>query len=96
MYEYEKCFQPLPEKGASRHIIMAEDPNLVIAVDSLVNSGKIVGQGEMLSADVIYFLNPEKTPLTVAPLHLNGTPIYLTPEERFKRPSLAEGRKAIV
>lgn len=60
MYEYEKCFQPLPEKGASRHLITAEDSNLVIAVDSLVERGVIVGQGEMLTQDVIYFLNPER------------------------------------
>jgi len=59
-YEYEKCFQPLLEKGASRHLVTVEDPNLVIAIDSLVAAGIIVGQGEMLSQDVIYYLNPER------------------------------------
>jgi hypothetical protein len=60
MYEYEKCFQPLLEKGASRHLVTAEDPNLIIAIDTLVQGGAIVGQGEMFSQDIIYFLNPER------------------------------------
>jgi hypothetical protein len=99
--EYEKCFQPLQEKGASRNIIIAEDPNLVLAVDSLVRGGRIVGQGEMLSADVIYFLNPENINPEIQPVHLNGTPMYLTPEERLKRPTDVQikadkGRKPIL
>lgn len=94
--EYEKCFQPLQEKGASRHIITAEDCNLTIAVDHLVNTGVLVGQGEMLSEDVYYFLNPEKDNTPRPAVHLNGEPHYLTPQDRLRRPSIAEGRKAVV
>lgn len=93
MYEYEKCFQPLIEKGASRHVITAEDPNLVIAVDSLVNSGVIVGQGTLLEQDVIYFLNPEQQPIKLNPVKSNGEPLYLTPQERLSRPTSEQIRQ---
>lgn len=95
--EYEKCFQVLPEKGASRHIITAEDPNLLLAVDHLVENGVIVGQGEMMSEDVIYYLSPERQNPALKPLNLNGGPLYLTAEERLKRPTDVElkGRKIV-
>ena len=85
--EYDKAFQVLRERGASRHIIMAEDPNLVIAIDTLVQGGTIVGQGEILTEDVIYYLNPEKDNRQP---HINSNwtvPTYATQEERLKRPT---------
>lgn len=84
--EYEKCFQPLLEKGASRHIVTAEDPNLTIAIDTLVEHGVIVGQGTLLENDVVYYLNPEKAVTQEKPVHINGKPLYATPEERLARP----------
>lgn len=95
--EYEKCFQVLPEKGASRHIITAEDPNLLLAVDHLVENGVIVGQGEMMSEDIIYYLNPERENVQIKPVQLNGEPLYLTPQERLKRPTAEElrGRRIV-
>lgn len=93
MMEYEKCFQPLIEKGASRHVITAEDPNLTIAVDSLVNSGVIVGQGTLLEQDVIYFLNPEQQQIKLNPVKINGEPLYLTPQDRLSRPTSEQIRQ---
>lgn len=58
-YEYEKCFTVCPDKGGSRYLITAEDQNLILAVDALVESGTLVGQGDILTEDVIYYLNPE-------------------------------------
>ena len=85
--EYDKAFQVLRERGASRHIIIAEDPNLLIAVDTLVEKGVLVGQGEMLTEDIIYYLNPEKDNRQP---HINSNwtiPTYPTQEERLKRPT---------
>jgi len=90
--EYEKCFQPLQEKGASQHLIVAEDCNLLLAVNTLVEMGKIVGQGTLLEQDVIYFLNPERPNPALALQKPNGEPLYLTPEERLKRPTSEELR----
>lgn len=90
--EYEKCFQPLQERGASRHIITCEDPNLLLAVDRLVSTGVIVGQGEMMSEDIIYYLNPERENVQIKPVQLNGEPLYLTPQERLQRPTHEELR----
>ena len=86
--EYEKCFQPLQRLGASRHIIDAEGINLGIAVDTLVGAGVIVGQTTLFEGDTIYFLNPEKPNPA---LKLNSewnVPIYATPEERLRRPTV--------
>ena len=95
--EYEKCFQPLIDKGASRHIVTAEDTNLTISLDTLVEHGVIVGQGTLLENDVIYYLNPERTNTQEKPVHLNGTPLYATPEERLKRPvELKNGKTRII
>lgn len=81
--EYDKCFQVLPDKGASRHLIMTEDPNLALTLDILVNKGVLVGQGEMLTQDVIYYLNPEK----IEPLAKYQREWTVpTPQERLKRP----------
>lgn len=90
-------FQPLMEKGASRHIITAEDPNLLLAVDHLVENGVIVGQGEMMSEDCIYYLNPERINPALKPCNLDGGPLYLTAEERLARPTDVElkGRKIV-
>jgi hypothetical protein len=87
MFEYEKAFQPLPENGASRHIILAEDPNLILAVDRLVNCGVLAGQGTLLENDVIYFLNPERDNTPKQIIGINGKPIYLTPQDRLSRPT---------
>lgn len=86
--EYEKAFQPTMENGASKHLITAEDPNLVIALDCLVSEkGVLVGQEEMLTEDTIYYLNPERKPLDFTVLKPNGEPLQ-TPQERLKRPTV--------
>ena len=94
--EYEKAFQPIMEKGASENLVIAEDPNLVIALNTLVEGGTLVAQGEMLSEDKFYYLNPEReNPVTQA-LKPNGEPLYITPQERLARPSnTREGRREI-
>ena len=94
--EYEKAFQPIMEKGASEHLVAAEDINLLIALNTLVENGTIVGQGELLTADTLYYLNPEKPNPAVQPLKVNGEPLYITPQDRLNRPSDTRGgRRAI-
>lgn len=82
--EYDKAFQVLRERGASHNKIIQEDPNLIIAVDTLIKGGTLVGQ-KTLEEDVIYYLNPEKvnTPLEV---HSNWR-VPQTPEEHLRRPT---------
>lgn len=94
--EYEKAFQPLMEKGASENLVIAEDPNLVIALNTLVEGGTLVAQGEMLSEDKFYYLNPERENPAVQALKPNGEPLYITPQERLARPSnTREGRREV-
>lgn len=55
-YEYEKIFQG---DRASGNQIRKEDINLMIAVNTLIEGGTVVGQAT-LEGDVEYFLNPEQ------------------------------------
>jgi len=97
MLEYEKAFQPTIEKGASLNLVLAEDANLSIALDTLVDHGVIVGQAEMLSADVIYYLNPEKENTQIRPIGGNGKPMYDSPQDRLQNrpPNTREGQRAL-
>jgi len=94
--EYEKAFQPIMEKGASENLVLAEDANLLIALNTLVEGSTLVGQYEMLSSDTFYYLNPEKPNPAIQPLKVNGEPLYITPQDRLNRPSdTREGRRAV-
>lgn len=87
MYEYEKAFQVLSEKGASQNLVLVEDPNLVISLKTLVRGGAIVGQQTLFDADTIYYLNPERK-VDNTPLNSAWTvPQYETPQDRLKRPT---------
>lgn len=46
--------------GASRNVLLSEDANIGITLNTLVGSGTVVGQTEMFAADTVYYLNPEK------------------------------------
>lgn len=83
MTEFKKIFAQRPEDGASRHLITAEDHNLVKAADGLVEQGLVVGQAEMMSQDVIYYLNPELSPRVT----------FDPKAEHLKRPTLTQIRK---
>lgn len=97
MLEYEKAFQPVMEKGASLNLVLAEDANLALSLNTLVEKGSIVGQTEMFSADVFYYLNPEKPNPEQQILNPNGTPHYATPQERLanRPPNTREGLRQI-
>lgn len=58
--EYDKVFTKSDATGGSRNLMLAEDANIGITLNTLVSSGVVVGQTEMFSQDTIYYLNPEK------------------------------------
>lgn len=61
MLEFERAFTTYkPEEGASQHLIIAQDGRDMRAIKHLFEYGMVVGQADMLTQDVIYYLNPER------------------------------------
>lgn len=90
MYEFEKAYIAREAKhGASAIKVGIEDINLLIALDTGVDGGQLVGQptfNQAMIRDCLYFLNPERNN---PPIQITSdwvVPQYVSPEERLKRP----------
>lgn len=90
--EFEKAYYAKEAKhGASALKVGADDVNLLIALDTGVDMGQLVGQRAFTQAmlrDCFYYLNPEREN---PPIKLESNwvvPQFITPEERLKRPTV--------